>query len=87
LSTNAREQYASSKRVYRQAGQYAAAYCITWILRMIATTRNVTSGFEWNFGVSILVVISLPLQEFINAIVYSSDMREQLGDIQRSIAS
>ena len=87
LSTDAQNQYASSKRVYRRACQYVAAYCITLIPGMIATILNVNSGLEGNFAVSIVVIISLPLQGFINAIVYSNDMREQLGDIVRSIAS
>jgi len=87
LASDAQEQYASSKRVFRRACQYVAAYCITWIPVMIGTVIHVTSGSEGSFGFSLAVIISMPLQGFINAIVYSSDLRERLGDVVRSIAS
>jgi hypothetical protein len=87
LGSEAQEQYASSKRVFRRACQYVAAYCITWIPVMIGTVIHVTSGSEGSFVFSIVVIISMPLQGFINAIVYSSDLRERLGDVVRSISN
>ena len=68
-----------SRRAFILACQYEAAFCVAFVPPAIIMIVGAILGNEMSFGWRILHSLFSPLQGFLNSIVYSFDLKDQVG--------
>jgi len=70
LRPEARGSYLQTKSVFAQACRYVGAYLFVWLPSMAYTIDSSRNDYR-NVGLELFVFLVVPLQGFLNAIIYS----------------